>query len=140
MISSVAAAILAIASTPVDIEISANKKWQDSNITVSAGEVLTVRHKSGQWRGSKNDALHGPEGPKSDVYDGQDGYPLPGRTENALVARIGNGPVFFVGANVRHVTSVSGKLMFVINDDLDGRHGQGLSDNEGSVTMEVKVK
>ncbi|MNJ76022.1 hypothetical protein D3C77_732200 [compost metagenome] len=67
------------------------------------------------------------------------GYPLPGQNEGALIGRIGsNGVPFLVGNQVQLPRGQQGELQLCINDDLAGRYGAGLSDNLGSLSVEVR--
>ena len=67
------------------------------------------------------------------------GYTLPGANEGALIGRIGsNGAPFLIGAQGQLPHGQKGELQLCINDDLDGRYGAGLSDNQGSLSVEVR--
>lgn len=67
------------------------------------------------------------------------GYTLPDQPEGALIGRIGNSGVpFLVGNQAQLPRGQQGELQLCINDDLDGRFGAGLSDNLGSLSVEVR--
>lgn len=67
------------------------------------------------------------------------GYTLPGQAEGALIGRIGtSGAPFLVGNQAQLPRGQQGELQLCINDDLAGRYGAGLSDNQGSLSVEVR--
>ncbi len=94
--------------------------------------VIHVRAR-GRWLYTPGEH-HGPEGHAT--YPAPDSYPIPGANipGGVLLARIGEeGPPQLVGRGRRLVADRFGTLHFRINDDI-------LSDNEGYVTVEVRVE
>lgn len=66
------------------------------------------------------------------------GYTLPGANEGALVGRVGSyGTPFLLGDMGAVPPGQSGELQLCINDDLEGRYGIGLADNQGALTVQV---
>ena len=55
----------------------------------------------------------------------------------ALIGRIGTNPPFLVGDGAITPKGQTGLLQLVINDDLAGKYGAGLTDNEGQVSVAV---
>ena len=66
------------------------------------------------------------------------GYTLPGANEGALIGRVGSGGTpFLVGDLAAVPPGQTGELQLCINDDLEGRYGIGLGDNQGALTVQV---
>jgi len=80
--------------------------------------------------------LYGPNG--SSTVATQPGYPLLGANEGALVGRVGNNPPFLIGTGANVPKGQTGQLQLVINDDLGGRYGAGLTDNEGQLVVSIR--
>ncbi len=111
--------------------IYAYREWQSSGIRLREGEYAQIRA-DGSWLYTP-DEFHGPEGHAR--YPAPDFYPAPGVAGGVLLARLGDtGAPIVVGRNgtVRVPAGESGMLYLRINDDV-------LSDNDGSVTVEVTV-
>lgn len=91
----------------------------------------------GQWTANPATGMVGAAGNPRLIA--KPGYALPGQPEGALIGRIGNSGVpFLVGNQVQLPRGQQGELQLCINDDLDGRYGAGLSDNLGSLSVEVR--
>ena len=60
----------------------------------------------------------------------------------SLIGRIGDGRPFVVGAHGSHSVAAgeSGQVYLVINDDLEGLAGKGLTDNSGSLTVTIQQR
>lgn len=109
--------------------IYAYKDWQSIGIQVHQGDRIDVRAE-GNWLYTPGE-YHGPEGHR--YYLAPDTYPINGAAGGVLLCKIGeNGPVFQVGKGRTFYADRSGLIFFRINDDI-------LSDNEGFITLEVKV-
>jgi hypothetical protein len=50
---------------------------------------------------------------------------------------VGQNPAFLVGTGAIVPGGQTGRLQLVINDDLDGRYGGGLTDNEGQILVRI---
>ena len=62
----------------------------------------------------------------------------PGANEGALIGRVGSGGTpFLVGDLAEVPPGETGELQLCINDDLEGRYGIGLGDNQGALTVQV---
>jgi hypothetical protein len=111
--------------------IYAYRDWQSVGQQVDTGDVIHVRAK-GRWLYTPGE-YHGPEGHAT--YPAPNTYPIYGGgvPGGVLLARISEeGPPLLVGRGRAIVADRAGLLYFRINDDI-------LSDNEGSVTVEVTV-
>lgn len=122
--------------------VSATQPWQNTGIQAAANSKITIAYQSGKWTAdpeTNNGALYDANGcPNLPVS--QSGYPLIGANMGELVARIGNNPVFLLGDGpVSIPAGQSGPLQLCINDDLNGLYGAGLTDNCGSVTVNITV-
>ena len=103
----------------------ANQDWQDSGISVQAGDTLVIRYRSGAWS-SWSDSLGPP--PASGHSDGI----VPTVSWTGLIGRIESGPPFAIGSEARVVASSGGRLFLRINDT-DTR------DNTGSIVVLIEV-
>lgn len=141
--------------------VLAASEWQDSGILVTAGQRFQLTAQ-GQWFLDKAGGVPsegcGPDGlPTSDPagHDpplaGHPPWPKPDEKGGALIARIGNGPPFLVGAGGTFTADRTGPLWFVCNDLFDGGAPGGncvyctiprmthLSNNTGSVQVSFSV-
>lgn len=117
--------------------IDATKPWQ-SVWNVSADKSYRIAYIAGLWTANphvNNGNLYGPAG--SDVTACQEGYPLMGASEGALIGRIGNNPPFLIGTDTTLPAGQGGQLQLCINDDLNGMYGAGLADNVGQMTVSI---
>lgn len=79
------------------------------------------------------------DGRGNPVYIAKSGYTLPGASEGALIGRVGSaGTPFLIGDLAQIPAGQQGELQLCINDDLDGRYGVGLKDNQGALTVRVE--
>lgn len=118
--------------------VDATLPWQNAGY-VNAGKSYTIKHVGGLWTANpriNGGNLYGPDG--SSVVASQSGYPLTDANEGALVGRVGNNPPFLIGSGTTIPKGQTGPLQLVINDDLDGRYGSGLTDNEGQVVVSIR--
>ncbi len=121
----------------VDTEVDSTLPWQNAGY-VNVGKSYRIDYVGGLWTADPkvNDGnLYGPDG--SSITATQSGYPLVGAAEGALVGRVGDNPPFLVGAGADVPPGQTGHLQLVINDDLDGQYGAGLSDNEGQILVSI---
>jgi len=118
--------------------VQANIKWQDSGITLGEKDTVTVRYNGGLW--TANPATGFVDANGNSDYIAKSGYTLPGANEGALCGKIGeSGEVFLIGFKAAVPSGLSGNLYLCINDDLNGEHGHGFSDNEGAVVVNIDV-
>lgn len=121
----------------VDTNVAANSSWQNTGY-VNSGKSYTVRYVGGLWTANpnvNNGNLYGPNG--SNVVATQSGYPLVGANEGALIGRVGDNPPFLIGTGATIPAGQTGPLQLVINDDLSGQYGPGLTDNEGQIIVSI---
>ncbi len=92
--------------------------WQDTLISVREGQRVVFDVEE-VWSPDMRDQIAwcGADG----VYKhaAGDGYLLPGANVGCLVARIGDGPVFAVGARHDIISDHSGTLFLAMNDNPD---------------------
>jgi hypothetical protein len=124
--------------------LQANQAWQSTGITLVQGAcaTLTVSRTSGTWTAdpnTNNGQLYDANGcPGVVVPAGRTSFPIVGVQMGALVGRIGGGTPFLVGDGPLIIDSTTaGLLELCINDDLTGAYGAGLTDNSGSITVEI---
>jgi len=103
----------------------ANQDWQDSGISVQAGDTLRIRYLSGAWSSWSNSL--GPP-PSSGHSEGI----MPTVSWTGLIGRIEHGPPFAIGSEARVAASSNGRLFLRINDT-DTR------DNTGSIVVLIEV-
>lgn len=136
------AQVFETAPTVSTVTVQANEKWQTTSIQVTPDALINIAYQSGLWTANpnldQNGGLYNAGGnPNSDVGPAKSGYTMPGKTEGALIGRVG-GTTFFIGSYATIPQGLSGTLELCINDDLNGQYGAGFSDNLGSVTMQVR--
>jgi len=122
----------------VDTNVDSTLPWQNAGY-VNAGKRYTIEYVGGLWTANpriNGGNLYGPNG--SSVVATQSGYPLVGANEGALVGRIGKNPPFLIGTGTTTPQGQTGPLQLVINDDLEGRYGAGLTDNEGQIVVSIR--
>ena len=106
--------------------------WIDTGITVQAGEVVGIRAGGTVCYASNGTTLcYGPNGRGGSAASG---WLAPGLSELSLVARIGNGAPFLVGALAVVTADRNGRLYLGANDCL-GCYG----DNGGNYQAHVEV-
>lgn len=123
---------------PISLTVQANVAWQQTGLDVT-GRQQTVISASGTWESSPYAGPCGPGGTPAFIAN-QSGYTLVGKPEGALIGRVGGNPPFMVGANATAPAGQTGALSLCINDDLGGLYGAGLSDNWGSLQVNVVTR
>ncbi|SDG85026.1 Choline dehydrogenase [Pseudomonas benzenivorans] len=119
------------------VQVQANQAWQGTGVQVNGQNWQLAVCRSGQWTANPATGMVGGDGHAGLIA--KPGYTLPGANEGALIGRIGsNGAPFLIGAQGQLPHGQKGELQLCINDDLDGRYGAGLSDNQGSLSVEVR--
>lgn len=115
--------------------------WYDTGININADTVATISYVSGLWTANPNDnngQLYNAAGNPTYI-NAKPGYTMPNTNEGALIGRIGQ-TVFLIGMGVTTPEGLTGELELCINDDLTGEYGAGLTDNIGSITMQITVE
>lgn len=125
-------------NSPTIFTVQANKKWQDTGITITEDQSVTVLYKEGEWTANPQNGFVDANGNSSLIA--KQGYTLPGSNEGALCGKIGeNGDIFLIGMVKEIAVGLSGNLFLCINDDLNGIYGSGFYDNEGAITVSIDV-
>ena len=112
-----------------EIEVKAWLPWQDSGITLMAGQRFEVEAE-GRWSSHYDQWWCGPEGntDRNRFVTNRAGHPpspCPTAIGGALVARIGRGAGFYVGPGGEFTANASGNLQFMMNDIFDGAPRNG---------------
>jgi len=130
-------------ATPTDgpdsirFEVSAGLDWQDSQVDVVKGALVSVAYVEGEWtfnlRGGRLFYV-GPDGYAGTYVSSLQGKcwapPMPKAAYGALVARIDYGPAFLIGSRRTFTPDRDGSLYFRINDDCMG-------DDAGVITIQI---
>jgi hypothetical protein len=132
------------AHEPVQATIRARGSWQETGMVVVQGAAALEFRAAGTWVFNPGLAAVGGDGNcrfstrKRTMY----AYSGPGGCEGQLIGRIGDGRPFVVGAHGSHSVAAgeSGQVYLVINDDLEGLAGKGLTDNSGSLTVTIQQR
>lgn len=125
-------------NTPTDPNPS--YPWLDTGIRLNESTFATISYVSGLWTANPNDnggLLYNSAGNPTYI-NAKPGYTMPNENEGALIGRVGQ-TVFLIGLGATTPPGLSGKLELCINDDLNGEYGAGLSDNIGSVNVQITV-
>lgn len=124
------------------VNIDSTKPWQDSGFIVKENEPAVITYQSGLWTADphrNNGNLYDANGDASYKVN-QTGYPLQNVNMGALIGKVGTNPPFLIGNGpIATPAGQTGPLQLCINDDLDGLHGAGLTDNVGSVQVSINV-
>lgn len=130
--------------TVQSVTVQANQAWQSTGVTISKGSAatLTVTYTSGTWTAdpeTNGGQLYDANGcPGLNVPTDQTAFPIVGVRMGALVGRIGGGTPFLINDGPYIIdSSTGGDLELCINDDLTGAYGAGLTDNSGSITVQI---
>ncbi|MBN2176165.1 MAG: hypothetical protein JW722_00735 [Demequinaceae bacterium] len=121
--------------------------WSDTNFVLKAGDEFAIsatgainmwpnceETKEEQGFPGFDCSLTSAVGPTgTDAFaPGREDYPLPGENTLALVARVGNGPVFLVGEGGAFTTDVGGPLLLATNDT-----GYWKQDDQGTFVVVI---
>lgn len=124
------------------VTVDSTKSWQPTGFWVSPNIEVSIDYLDGDWVADPSTGRFGPDGnSKSLVHDNN--YPLPKGPIGALVGRLGErGESFLVGRQFKseYPGQALLQLYLVINDDLYARDGKGLTDNNGSIRVNVSRK
>ena len=115
------------------VRVSAQERWTDTGLDVRSGELLRIRA-DGTIVLSENNAGDD-RANAAGAFSGRraQGALIPTALAGALIARIGDGPVFLVGSEdwTERVTR-SGRLFLGINDD-------HFADNRGELRVQLST-
>jgi hypothetical protein len=109
------------------VNVTAREGWTDTGIDVRAGQQIYFQA-SGEWRWGSNrrDGAAGENGSPRNVN-----RPLPDRPAAALLGRVGDDGVFFIGSEPGPFRArSSGRLYLGINDDV-------FTDNSGAIRVTI---
>jgi hypothetical protein len=125
--------------TQHDVEVYANKNWQDTGLEIRRGETITIQYASGEWSPFSGYYTDGQGCTDPDVCT-QDLAVLQSFPDNlvsgihaTLIARINQGPILVVGNEITFEAENTGGLMLRMND-------KNISDNSGSIIVSVKIR
>jgi hypothetical protein len=127
------------AVTQHDVEVYADKNWQDTGVEIKQGETITIQYVSGEWSPFSGYYTEG-QGCTDPNVCTQDLSVLESFPDNivsgihaTLIARINQGPIIVVGNEVTFEAENTGSLMLRMND-------KNTSDNSGSLIVSVKIR
>src|SRR5215216_1085479 len=127
------------AVTQHDVEVYANKYWQDTGIKLRQGETITIQYVSGEWSPFSGYYTDG-QGCTDPNVCTQDLAVLQSFPDNivsgihaTLIARINQGPIIVVGNEITFEAENTGSLLLRMND-------KSTSDNSGSLIFSVKIR
>jgi hypothetical protein len=141
MVTSAIIAKLPDASTVTqqEVEVFANKDWQDTGMEIRTGETITIQYVSGEWSPFTGYYTDG-QGCTDPNVCTQDLSILADFPDNivsgvhaTLIARINQGQIVVVGNEITFGAKSTGSLMLRMND-------KSSSDNSGSLIVFVKVQ
>jgi hypothetical protein len=120
-----AAAQAAAGLRTVTVNVPGNQPWTATNVTVKRGQQIRL-NASGSINTSAA-ASSGPDGNRSATV-ASSRYPIGNAPVGALIARIGNGRPFLVGAPPDPISmTANGQLFLGVNDDNFGDNGGNYS-------------
>ena len=123
--------------------MDARKGWQDSGVTLAAGDKVTISYSSGQWTHFPKEVppFSGGLPPDDYTYICAEGLPasdcveqIPDFQAGALIGRVGS-QMLRVGDSLQVTVEGEGALLLRINDGDDGLH-----DNQGEISVVVVVE
>lgn len=118
------------------VQVPANQAWTSTGVTVSAGQTVEIAASGVVEASSAGDTrsfYH--QVPPEGRWERHAEKPAPLLPALALLCRVGNGPIFLVGAGAKFTAGSpygTGEVWLGINDDI-------LSDNSGSWSARVSV-
>jgi len=105
-----------------EVRVESRVRWTDTGIDVRAGQTLAIDARGTVRLGPTQNEVAGVDGTLSRRRD--TGAPMANQPEGALIARIGNSPVFFVGDQNYVRAPANGRLYLGVNDgDLGNNSG-----------------
>ena len=105
-----------------EVRVESRVRWTDTGIDVRAGQTVGFDARGTVRLGPTENEVAGVDGTLSRRRD--NGAPMANQAEGALIARIGNSPVFFVGDLNSVRAPATGRLYLGVNDgDLGNNSG-----------------
>lgn len=122
------------------VTIYANRSWQGTGIYINTAQDHINVQQTDMNQKWVNNPITGAVDANGHIHSpmAQGTYALPGAPEGCLCAR--NDPTgrpYHIGAQGNADTRTLGELQLVINDDLGGTVGGGLSDNSGQIDFTI---
>lgn len=115
---------------PDEVFVKAAERWTSTGVYVRNGDVVRIESAGTVQLSADAADTSSPGGAGSGRR--APSAPLPDRPAGGLIARIGNGPPLFVGADPTLRADATGQLYLGVNDD-------HLSDNRGEFRVKVTV-
>lgn len=126
------------------VTVEANLPWQSTGIIIQPSQEIYISYDSKNSKGwtadpSDNEGkLYDIKGsPNIVVSPGQPLYPVVNVPMGALVGRVDGGTPFLITDGSAIPGNLKGLLELCINDDITGAYGAGLTDNTGSITLQL---
>lgn len=113
-----------------EVVVRATERWSNTGVYVREGELVRIESAGTVQLSADAADTSSPGGAGSGRR--APSAPLPDRPAGALIARVGNGPPIFVGAESMVRANATGLLYFGVNDD-------HLADNRGEFRVKVDV-
>lgn len=110
--------------------VTAANRWTSTGIYVRQGDVVRIESSGSVQLSTDAADISSPGGAGSGRR--APAAPMPDRPAGGLIARIGNSPVFFVGADPTFRANASGQLFLGVNDDY-------LADNRGEFHVRIEA-
>ena len=139
MSSIIAKLPIRLAVTQHNVEVYADKNWQDTGVEIRQGETITIQYVSGEWSPFSG-YYTGGQGCTDPNVCTQDLSVLKSFPDNivsgihaTLIARINQGPIIVVGNEITFEAENTGSLVLRMND-------KNISDNSGSLVVSVKIR
>jgi len=104
--------------------IRPSPQWQDSLIRIHKGQRIVIDAEE-TWSPDMSDQIAWCGGDGLYKFPAGRGYHMPGTNVGALIARIGNGEAFAVGARHDFVCGEDGVLFFAMNEDASRNNQAG---------------
>jgi len=123
--------------------VEAARGWQSTGVVIHGPGTIDFRA-VGTW--VFNPSLPAVDGNGASRFSTQGrreyAFDGPSGREGQLIGRIGNGAPFIVGAQSSHRVTAGeeGPLYLVINDDINGVSGKGVTDNNGRLVVTVTTR
>jgi hypothetical protein len=111
-----------------DVIVKATERWANTGVQVRLGDVVRIESQGTVQLSANTSDTSSPGGAGSGRRAAS--APLPDRPAGGLIARIGNAPPIFVGADSTIRANASGVLYLGVNDD-------ELSDNRGEYRVRI---
>lgn len=119
------------------VVVVADQGWQKTGVQIDGVVPRRVRWVLGFWSASPLSGWVDAKGNSN--YIAPLGYTLAGAPEGALIGRVGDWGLPFLISDLGQIPAgQKGELQLCINDDLLGMYGDGLSDNQGAITVRVE--